>query len=36
MACHGNTNAAEQFSVIAALDARDDLLVMHRRPVGAD
>lgn len=36
MACHGNTNAIELFFVIAALDARDDFLVMHRRPVGAD
>jgi hypothetical protein len=35
MACHGNTNAVELFSVISALDARDDFLVMHRRPVSA-
>ena len=36
MACHGNTNAIELFSVIAALEACHDFLVMHRRSVGAD
>jgi len=36
MACHGNNNAVKLFSVIAALDARHDFLVIHRRPVGAD
>jgi hypothetical protein len=35
-ACHGNTNAVELFSVIAALVAHHDFLVMRRQPVGAD